>query len=490
MKKLLLLACMCMVLVGCSSSSVSEGFMLTRDDDYYALYNRRGKRITGYEYKTFIELIGTGFVVSNRTDKVALIDYDGEPIIDYGKYDKLEIVDEMLYATIIEDIDEDDQESEPVEHLYILDHSGDTLFQPSEDIEIVKDILPIIKEGETSKVLYGNGEMLIETDQTIEYLSVEEEYNSCIVGFEDHMSFFYSLKSTPVEVVVDTQGEDYVILGENTLVGAALYDSSNWRMYFIDYTTNSYDLQSVNATDVNITLEGKAIFTSSIGDYVYTFGKKPVLVNSYYVDDRNYILRSDDIYGPHYVYYNGDLVGQLEDCQLYPMAVKITSNYYPIYRRGEGYYYYDFEGNQVIETSYQEAEPFDSNSRAIVKDETGAYTLIDEKGNAVLTEGYSKIEYLEMELYAVYNDIGAFMIVNKDGQEVLPMGYTGKGNQAIVRYADYVFLILEKNGRSYVYDYKDKYNVVLSAEGKLEMNEKGYFSVKKTYYTLEGDIIN
>lgn len=50
-------------------------------------------------------------------------------------------------------------------------------------------------------------------------------------------------------------------------------------------------------------------------------------------------------------------------------------------------------------------------------------------------------------------------------------------------------MILNKNGRSYVYDLNKEMEVVFSKEGDLLFNEKGYFSIGTQYYTLKGKTI-
>ena len=52
------------------------------------------------------------------------------------------------------------------------------------------------------------------------------------------------------------------------------------------------------------------------------------------------------------------------------------------------------------------------------------------------------------------------------------------------------YLLLNKNGRSYLYDVKEDLEEVMSIEGALEFNEKGYFTDGSVYYTFDGERIN
>ena len=100
MKKLLVGLLAIVLLTGCSHKNKDTTFMLTRDDQFYALYNQKGKQLTNYNYKTFQEVKGVGYLVTDRDDKKSVISFEGEPIIEAGVYETLEAVDQMFYCLL------------------------------------------------------------------------------------------------------------------------------------------------------------------------------------------------------------------------------------------------------------------------------------------------------------------------------------------------------------------------------------------------------
>ena len=152
--------------------------------------------------------------------------------------------------------------------------------------------------------------------------------------------------------------------------------------------------------------------------------------------------------------------------------------------------YYNFAGESVIKDVYLEAEPFDINGVAIVKKDEKGYSLIDESGNVKTTNQYAQIKAIGSVYYAVYNENGSYGIVDEGGKEVLPIEYTTLPRSAYILYQNREYLLLNKNGRSYLYDVKEDLEEVMSIEGALEFNEKGYFTDGSVYYTFDGERIN
>ena len=69
------------------------------------------------------------------------------------------------------------------------------------------------------------------------------------------------------------------------------------------------------------------------------------------------------------------------------------------------------------------------------------------------------------------------------------MEYTSLPTEAIVNYDSHDYLILGKNGRSFVYDIEDEMKEIFSHEGSVTLSEKGYFKVDNQYFTFEGEEI-
>lgn len=69
MKKIVIGLLALMLLSGCSQGKKESTFMLTRDDKVYALYNQDGDQLTEYMYKTFQEVNGVGYFVTDEKDQ-------------------------------------------------------------------------------------------------------------------------------------------------------------------------------------------------------------------------------------------------------------------------------------------------------------------------------------------------------------------------------------------------------------------------------------
>ena len=146
MKKLLVLVLAMMLLVGCSQQKKDTTFMVTRDNTLYALYNQNGERLTEYSYKTFEEVSGIGYIVTDANDQKGVISDKGDEIIKPGTYETLEAVDEMLYATKKVEVkkekkDDKDKKEEkqttPTQtfiknNLYVLNNKGEVLYSADE----------------------------------------------------------------------------------------------------------------------------------------------------------------------------------------------------------------------------------------------------------------------------------------------------------------------------------------------------------------------
>lgn len=136
-----------------------------------------------------------------------------------------------------------------------------------------------------------------------------------------------------------------------------------------------------------------------------------------------------------------------------------------------------------------EAEPFNSDKCAVVKINDKGYSLINDKGEVLTKSYYYQIKYIGSSYYAVYNESGTFGIIDSTGEKILPVEYIDLPEKPIVSYDDHNYLILGKNGRSYVYDIDDEMKEIFSKEGQVTLNSKGYFEVGHDYYRIDGEVI-
>lgn len=507
MKKIGLFILAFLLLTGCSNKKEEVRYMLTRDDVFYALYNQDGKRLTEYSYKTFQEIEGVGFVVTTDKNEKGFISIDGDEIIKPGTYETLEAVDQMLYATKkVEKQPEnkdDKKKEEPSKetvtkdtsgylttNFFVLNDKGEVLYSADDKTSIKKSGLPVIKKDKEFIVLYKNGKELYKGTEEITYANQYENSQICLVGQKDKSQVYYfneANKEDNFELEMKTKGQ-YKVAGVsgNHIV---LNDETLKSMIYIDRIERKYYQNNVAFKEVEFEGTDNIIIKNGEDQYVYQVGKALLLMDSYYTSPLTYVSRSNVVYGPHDVYKDGKLTGQLENCQLHPQSMLIYSEMFPVYVRNKGYQYYNFNCKQAIDKTFLEANPFDENTRAIVKINDAGYSLIDETGKVLTKEFYSQIKYIGSSYYAVYNETGIHGIVNKEGEDIFPLQYTTLPEQAIAQYNEKTYMILCKNGRSFVYDIEDDMNVIFSQEGYIKLNEKGYFEAGKVYYTFTGELI-
>jgi len=496
---------------GCSHNQKTSTFMITRDEKLYALYNNKGEDLTDFDFKSYIEVKDFGYIVTDVSDNICFIDLEGDQIVFYGVYKTLEPTDHMLYATkevAKEDAEKKEETTEKTskkstkttkkkdeakdlfvyDNLYVLNDKGDVLYEASQDVGILKSGLPIIKRADIYTVLKGSGQELYIGKDVVSF--AYEQDGVIIVGYDQGVHFYYENDENEkknFDIQLDVKG-DYRILavGEKA---AIINDEKNHSMIYINLEDHSYEVNTIQVDKAEI--EDNNIYLYNEGTrYAYSPKQEPIELKSYYASSTTYLVRSTDIYGPHGVYKYGKKVADLKDIQLYPVSEKINSEIFPVYVRDKGYQFYNFDGKKAIEKYYIEAQPFDENNRAIVKEDDKGYVLIDDKGQKMNENVYHAIKYIGGSYYAVYNETGIFGILNQDGEEVLPIEYISFPKQAVVQYEGYHYLILNKNGRSYVYDIEQDMTELFSVEGEVTFNEeKGYFIAGYTYYTYEGDII-
>ena len=499
MKKLLIFMMTILLLTGCSSTTKEFTYMITHDDILYALYNQDGERLTDYLYTSYKEVDGIGYIVTDDKEQVGLISLEGKEIIKPGVYASLESTDQMFYATKkVEEKKKDNNETDTKKDenqelviktiLYVLNSQGDVLYTNDENTKIIKSGLPIIQKDKEYIVLHHQGDEFYHDATEVKYAY---SYNdNVIIGFKDYAELTH-LKSQDsekdIQLRVKSNGT-YCIIAESEN-GLVLNDKENKSMIYVDLSNQQSYQYGIEVEEASFDVNKNVILKNEEKTYVYQVGQKPILMNTYYLNATTYLVRSSDVYGPHTIYKDAKKVAELENCQLYPAAQKINSEIFPVFVKDDGYQYYNFEGKKVIENSFKEALPFDESETAIVKMSENGYSLIDKNGRVLTEKEYYDMKYIGSSYYAVYNDIGAFGIIDKSGHEVLAMEYTSMPDDVIAYHEDDKYMLLMKNGRSYVYDINNEMKEIFSQEGSVKYYEEGYLRIGNQYFTLEGEMI-
>lgn len=496
MKKICLLALAVLMLFGCSKGKKESTLMITRDEQLYALYNTSGDRLTDYKYKSYEEVSDIGYIVVNEEDQVGFINLKGKEVIPFGEYETLEAAGQMLYATAKVETKEETNEVKKTndsdymtDNLYVLNNKGKVLYTASEDTAILKSGLPVLLKNDEYTILYQDGEVLETTKEKVNF--IDQYNNQQIVVCYDNQTVYYDFengKDEPLTTTIEGKAQYKIMASDEiSLKSTILYDKTTQNFVYVNRENQIIAQTKVKLTDVYYDEGGNIIIKNGNELMVYNAKNGPMKMNSCYQSSYTYLNRSDVIYGPHEIYKDGEVVGELENCQLYPAAQYVSSDIYPVYVKKTGFQYYNFDNELVIDKVYLEAEPFDSNSRAVVKIKEDGYSLIDETGKVVTSHYYTGIKYIGSSYYAVYNNEGKYGIINEKGEEIFQVEYTLLPEESFIRYDGKEYLILGKNGRCFVYDIEDKMNVIFSVEGEIVFDDRGFFVVDKEYYTFEGD---
>lgn len=505
MKKLGLALIAFLMLTGCSHEQEVTTFMIANDKKISALYNNEGEQLTEYNYKTYQEIEKFGYIVTNNKDQVGFMDTQGELTIPFGEYQTLRAADKMLYAT--KKVEKEGKVENNIDHenLYVLNGEGEVLYSASKDLGIRQlpdsdmnkqvinqSTLPIIIKDKQYKVLYQDGQEFVSGEEEI-VSAYQVGHGKCIVvNYKDYSAFYdfaHDEKGKLTEI--DNIG-NYTIVAVDPLEekSAILYDKTAQSLIGINREEQKAFYEKIAINQVNYDDMNNILLTHGNKTYIYVLGSKPIEITSYYKNGVNYLARASQVYGPHQIHGEQESVKELNDCQLYPTPYLIMKDIYPVYMKNKGYVYYNFAGESVIKDVYLEAEPFDINGVAIVKKDDKGYSLIDESGNVKTTKQYAQIKAIGSVYYAAYQKNGSYGIVDESGKEVLPLEYTTLPRSAYIQYQNREYLLLNKNGRSYLYDVKENLEEVISIEGALEFNEKGYFTDGSVYYTFDGERIN
>lgn len=489
MKKLVFLLLGLVLLSGCGKGDNYSTFMVKDRFDNYNLFDNTGDQLSDLNFKSYIENDRNGYVVVNENDQQGYINYEGDMVVDYGEYDRLSFADSMIIGTKVKE-EKQGEETVKSDIYYVLDDEGKALYVSSADVNVKIDALPIVTKDGVHQVLHRNGETLYTDQHEVLYTLFDNKNDIYVVATEMFTDLFYYLEEEMKTVNLPVVGK-YVISDVNSS-GVLLYDKSLKSVVYVDLTdASSHVFKDITANKIYFDDNKNIVVEYDYNTYLLTLdADKPKLMNTYYMNSNTYVYRSTDVYGPHSVYLDKKMTANLTGCQIFPSAYKIQGNYFPVYMRDGGYQFYGFDGKQPFTTSFFDADAFDKNGRAIVRDGAALCYLINESGLSV-TKNYFNIKYISGDYYAAYNKDGNFGIIDKNGNVILPMGYTTLPDHSVFHYGGKEYIMVEKYGRTYVYSTSEEYKEVFSVEGNTIFDDRGYFIVDDSvYYTFDGEIID
>jgi|GEM_PF-363352 len=365
----------------------------------------------------------------------------------------------------------------------VIDSTGSTLYEASEDTRIKISDLPIIVQDGTYKVLYDKDTTLYDGDEEVHYVRVSDDGSVVAIAFADHIQVYFTNQSTEDDLDLEVVGNfdiaaydtRYLVMYDEDNGAVAYFDRESGETYFLDMTITGATIDN----DI-------VVLHDEDNTYLVNAGKI-VTVNSYWKDATHYIKRNENVLsGPHTV-VNGDDTATLENVELYPGSQYLCADLYPVYVEDTGYMYYNLEGEEAFDEVYATAGAYDANERAVVSYDDGSYSLIDVSGLELISDS-AGITALGSDWYAVYVESGAFYLYDKEGDKVSDDEYTGLTDNPVVEVDGVTYLTLIKNGRTYVYNMDKDMKDVFSSEGDVSVSADGYILVDgTTYYTMSGE---
>lgn len=470
MKKIIVGVFALLLFTGCSGDNGSQTLFVADKNDQFGLIDIDGDKYTRFIYDKYEPIGKYGYIVV-KDKKYGYLSYDGEEIIELGKYKKLVSISNMIVA-----YDKND-------NLSILNSEGKKLYDDKKT-EIILSGLPIIHNNKEYIVLYDTGEMLVSSKDKIISANVKND-NYMAVCFEESIEI-YNQKILEKVVKVDSGG-NYQLMSHSNDKGYLFYDRVEKNALACDNEGKIIFKAMIDLDDLYFDKSDN--ITGVKNQTTYLFDKKgtATAINSYYRNLDSYVIKNKEmIYGPHKFVYNGKEI-EVDNIQLDPMASYINSKLFPVYVRNKGYMYYNFNGKPALKTVFASAEIFDRNKLAIVSKEADEYYLINQSGKKV-SKKYDRIIHIGEKYYAGFVSGSKYEVIDTSGKKIIDDNFMDDGY--VFTYNEIVYGIFNKSGTSYVYD-MNELEVIFSVEGNLEFADDGYFVTENRdgYYTLTGEKI-
>lgn len=471
MKKIIVGVFALLLFTGCSGDNSSQTLFVADKNDQYGLINIDGDKCTRFIYDKYEPVGKYGYIVV-KNKKYGYLSYEGEEIIELGKYKKLVPISNMIVAYGKNN------------DLAILSSEGKKLYESDKETEIILSGLPIIHKNNDYIVLYDIGEILVSSKDKVLSANVIND-NNMAVCFEKSIKV-YNQTNLEKAVKVDSGG-NYQLMSYRNNKGYLFYDREKQDALACDDKGKVIFEAKIDLDDFYF---DKADNITGVKNQItYLFDKKgtATAINSYYRNLDSYVIKNNEmIYGPH-KFVNKEKEVEVDNIQLDPMASYINSKLFPVYVRNKGYMYYDFQGKQAIKSIFASAEIFDRNKLAIVSKEENEYYLINQSGKKI-SKKYNRIIHVGEKYYAGFISGSKYEVIDTKGKKIIDDNFMDDGY--VFTYNEIVYGIFNKSGTSYVYD-MDELEVIFSVEGNLEFADDGYFVTENRdgYYSLTGEKI-
>lgn len=410
--------------------AVLEGSFFWYDsNNKYALFNSDGKKLTDFIF-TSKESFINGTAIVKQDDKYGIINEKGKMIVDFGTYKYIKRAGGLYEVT------NDEYDS------FLLDNQGKVLYDLdkyslNKYTEI--DTFSILKEKETKKYIVINyeGKEITsfdeEKDSKDPRVSGKDKYGVIYYGGENYIidtdkkSVITKFSDDSGYCIKDVMDDDSIILN----ACSAWYESNVKVAYKVVKKNKLYDIDS---TCEGILIKDNILYCRVNGDdyvldsnYKKLYNSKNVAFDSKLNYIKNHsestVKDSVDFYDSKNNVVQNVKCRKLVETDYSKNGIFVLGTYYSTEcGTSDGRYeYYNASGKKLFDKDFDEANLFDNQGNAIVKEDTIHYYLMNEKGKQ-LTDTYTKIVKLD-DYYKVTNSDKNVGIVDKNGKVVLPCEY-------------------------------------------------------------------
>lgn len=493
MKKISLLLLVMLMISGCSSSSSNSSltYMVNTSKNKYGIVDEEGS-VLNKGFDKYQAVGDKGYLVT-KNDVNSFVDINGKETISAKKYPNLTAKFEMLLS------------QDEAGNITILSTAGKELYTSSEDMEITvkHNMLPVIHDVKKDKyyVLNEDGSVFMDTKDKVNFTSVLAHKFICI-NYEKKTVLYFLDEEGEIskESKVDLEGEYYLSSydSDESEKGIAFLNTEGTAYAFVT-AAGKLIYRKPYTYDFTYFANGNLIGVKGDESYLLDIDQgttdkpvkpgeqgEPILLSSYYSNYKNYTNKTDDLYSHNFV-YNGK-EKEVDDIQLNPSVIYTGSYPFPVYKREDGFQYYNYDGKQAFKGSYDEVTEYDDNGRAVVCDDD-KYWLIDEKGESV-SEKYSNLRWAKGTYYAAYENGSKYSIIDVDGNLIIDDVFLGEPE--LFENDEFMYGIFNKSGTTYVYNLSDDNEVILKRQGTYEYDETQKLiksEDNKIYYNLDGDLV-
>ena len=438
-------------------------FIHDEEKEHYALFHIEGKQLSDFIYKEAGTFYNNATVVKNDDDQYGVINNKGKMIVDFGTCKEIEQRG-SLYSC-----DKDGGKKT------LLNANGKTVLE-ADDIDYIDDgdsyIATLVKrkinDEKDTYILYSyKGDEVftlpVSDDKNADEPSTDDDDYLFSIFYEGKNYYFDIAKSKLIITITDSQEFNFRSFNEENHNEFVIYASSySDSIKYEHKLIRDGEIAFTKTSDSysSLAFESDAIvYQDNDDEYILDRSGNQIAETKYieYMDDKNYIIQSDDDGADNksYLYVNGEKKQEL------PCKVVTGSRAYQgIYSLTEctGYdkgteIFMKKDGTVINQTSYKRIGIFDKYGYASVRENDTESYLIDTNGKAVSQKIKAKDYVLGIpdvkNTYFAINDDDTITVFKPNSDYSITGNISGAHSYAT---DEHYCIIVEKDEKYTVYD--------------------------------------